>query len=225
MLCRRMSDATEHAAQLKALIHRRSARVGIVGLGYVGLPLALAFANQGFRVVGFDIDEQRVQCLAAGRSYLSHVPPGPIQEAVARERLVATSDMRRLREQQILLVCVPTPLLANREPDLRQVRNAARAIADHGHWGQLIVLESTGYPGMTREEFAPVLAEAGLQPAQQVFLACSPEREDPGNARYPLAGVSRTLRHRQCLTQQIANILQNKWRMSYKNRCCNRKQI
>jgi UDP-N-acetyl-D-glucosamine dehydrogenase len=169
-----------------ALIDRcsaRSARVGVIGLGYVGLPLALRFSQAGFRVIGFDIDEAKAVALNAGKSYFLHIP----DEAVAAARgrgLEATCEVSRLAEADALIICVPTPLNASREPDLGFVIRTVESIVPHLRPGQLVSLESTTYPGTTEEEVKPRLESRGFTVGEDIFLCFSPEREDPGNPRF-----------------------------------------
>ncbi|MBB3996357.1 nucleotide sugar dehydrogenase [Aureimonas pseudogalii] len=169
---------------LLAAIGERRARVGIIGLGYVGLPLALAMCRAGFPVLGFDIDERRVALLNRGESGIEHIPAEPIREALAAGRFEATADFARLGEADAVLVCVPTPLTRQREPDLSYVVASTRVIAAALRPGQLVVLESTTWPGTTLEVVKPILEATGLLSGRDVFLAFSPEREDPGNADF-----------------------------------------
>ena len=158
--------------------------VGIIGLGYVGLPLAVAFAEAGQDVIAHDIDPAKVQAIAAGRSYIEDV--GSEQLARVAERIEATTDMVALARADAVLICVPTPLTANREPDLGPLLAASRALAEVARAGQVVVLESTTYPGTTREEVAPLLERRGLRVGEDVHLAFSPERVDPGRTDYTL---------------------------------------
>jgi UDP-N-acetyl-D-glucosamine dehydrogenase len=164
-------------------IARGVCRVGIIGLGYVGLPLARVFSAKGFPVLGFDVDAAKVAKLQRGESYIGHIPADTIREMRARH-FEATSDFSRLAEADAVLICVPTPLTAAREPDLSYVVNSAKAIAAALRPGQLIVLESTTYPGTTREVVLPLLQAGGLRAGDDFFLAFSPEREDPCNPNY-----------------------------------------
>ena len=159
----------------------RSAFIGVVGLGYVGLPLALRYAEAGYRVVGFDIDSEKVKALGEGRTYLAHVP--------VRRRLDATSDYSRAGECDALILCLPTPLAANREPDLSFVLGTMEALLPHLRRGQVVSLESTTWPGTTEEELKPRIEARGFEVGGDVFLCYSPEREDPGNPEY----VTRTI--------------------------------
>ncbi len=163
--------------------------LGIVGLGYVGLPLSLRFAQNGARVLGFDVDPAKVESLNAGRSYILHIPAAEIAEAVGRGAFAATTDFARAAECDAILICVPTPLVNGRDPDLSYVLNTGRAIAPHLRPGQLVCLESTTYPGTTDTDLRAVLEEgSGLRAGVDFHLAFSPEREDPGN---PNSDVSR----------------------------------
>jgi UDP-N-acetyl-D-glucosamine dehydrogenase len=168
---------------LLAKIGSRKARVGIIGLGYVGLPLARAFTDRGFPVLGFDIDAAKVAKLRRGESYIGHIPAETVG-AMRAKGFRATDRFDRLRDVDAVLICVPTPLTEAREPDLTYVVNSARAIRDGLRPGQLVVLESTTYPGTTREVVRSVLEEGFLTAGEDFFLAYSPEREDPGNATY-----------------------------------------
>jgi UDP-N-acetyl-D-glucosamine dehydrogenase len=175
-------------------VHRREIVLGVVGLGYVGLPLALAALRQGIRVVGFDIDAPRVAQINAGRETFKHIEMAPIGEAVKTGRFEATSDFARMAEPDALLICVPTPLSRQREPDLSYVRRTTEAIAATLRPGQLVVLESTTYPGTTDELMRPILEQAGgLKSGRDFFLAYSPEREDPGNARFGTSDIPKVV--------------------------------
>jgi UDP-N-acetyl-D-glucosamine dehydrogenase len=171
----------------------RQAKVGIIGLGYVGIPLALTAAKAGFSVLGFDIDEPRVQQLNRGESIIKHIPSAAIGEAVAEKRFEATARFDRLHEPDAILICVPTPLTKHREPDLSFVVHTAQAIAPHLRKGQLVVLESTTYPGTTEEVIKPILEATGLKSGEDFFLAFSPEREDPGNPHFDTATIPKVI--------------------------------
>jgi UDP-N-acetyl-D-glucosamine dehydrogenase len=164
-------------------IRSKQAIVGIVGLGYVGLPLARAFTTAGFSVLGFDCDPRRVAQLQLGQSYLRHFSDGELRSMQARG-LESTDRFDRLHEPDAIIVCVPTPLTSAREPDLTHVTDVTRVVAAHLRRAQLIVLESTTYPTTTRHVVLPLLQESGLQAGKDYFLAYSPEREDPGNPHY-----------------------------------------
>ena len=169
---------------LEAAIREKTACVGVIGLGYVGLPLVRAFLTAGYRTLGFDVDQAKVDRLLAGESYISHIAGDWIAGCIANEAFTPTTDMRRLAEADAILICVPTPLSESRDPDLSYVEGTARQIAAALRPGQLIVLESTTYPGTTRDVVLPILESNGLKVGRDFFLAYSPEREDPGNARF-----------------------------------------
>jgi UDP-N-acetyl-D-glucosamine dehydrogenase len=165
-------------------ITERTATVGVIGLGYVGLPLVLLFEEAGFPVVGFDVDATKIDALAAGESYIRHIGVERIRRSFGNERVTATSDFGRLTQCDAIIICVPTPLGPHREPDLKYVRMTAEKIAEQLRPGQLVVLESTTYPGTTREELMTRCDARGLVCGTDYFLAFSPEREDPGNQRF-----------------------------------------
>jgi len=181
------------AAGLAAAIAKRRATVGVVGLGYVGLPLALTFAEAGFPVLGFDVDAAKVEQLGRGESYVDHAPAARLAPLVAAGKLAASADFDRLGEADALLLCVPTPLTPQREPDVSYVVATARAAAATLRRGQLVVLESTTYPGTTDELLRGELEASGLVCGQNFFLAYSPEREDPGNACYGTADIPKVV--------------------------------
>jgi UDP-N-acetyl-D-glucosamine dehydrogenase len=162
-------------------IRNRTATVGVIGMGYVGLPLALLFAEKGFPVLGFDVDRAKVDALSRGESYIRHIGVDRVRKAFRELSATATGDFTRLAECDAIIICVPTPLGQHREPDLKYIRMTADVITEHIRPGQLVVLESTTYPGTTREEIATRLASKGMQVGRDVFVAFSPEREDPGN--------------------------------------------
>src|SRR5579872_3292321 len=179
-------------------------RVGIIGCGYVGLPLGLRFAEAGHRVTGFDTDPAKVEKLNRGQSYIQHISQNKIQQFVQSKHFGATTDFKRLREMDAVLICVPTPLDERREPDLSYVEETARSIAPHLQRDQLIVLESTTYPGTTEELVLPILEKNGLKcpvsrdasaanMATDFYLAFSPEREDPGNKQFGLAQIPKVV--------------------------------
>jgi UDP-N-acetyl-D-glucosamine dehydrogenase len=171
-------------ARLLPLIASRNAQVGVIGLGYVGLPLALVFAEAGFPVLGLDTDPEKVAALTRGESYIKHIGPEGVAHAVGDGRFRASTDFSQLALCDAVLVCVPTPLGRHREPDLSFIRSTADAIALHLRPGQLVILESTTYPGTTEEELLPRFADRGFHTPKDFLLAFSPEREDPGNQGY-----------------------------------------
>ena len=170
--------------KLLAKIESKRAVVGVIGLGYVGLPLVREFCRAGMAVLGFDIDPAKTDALMARRSYIEHIPASRVAEMVDSGRFAATTDFRRLGEPDCILICVPTPLTKMREPDMTYVEATAHAVAKTLRRGQLVVLESTTYPGTTREVVLPILARGGLRVGRDFFLAYSPEREDPGRKDY-----------------------------------------
>ena len=168
--------------------------IGIIGMGYVGLPLGLAFVNKGFHVTGFDIDPAKAASITAGQSYFSHIPTQAVANAVATERFDATDDFSRLADMDALLLCVPTPLDADdKTPDLSFVVSTTETVALHLRAGQLVSLESTTYPGTTREVVKPILERGGLVSGVDFFLAYSPEREDPGNQGHSTAVIPKVV--------------------------------
>ncbi len=173
---------------LKA-VKNRTARVGIMGLGYVGLPLIRTYCAAGFDCLGFDVDPAKIRSLNAGKSYIKHIPSALIKQMVATGRFKSSGDPERLRECDALIICVPTPLTKNREPDMTYVESTAHLVADHLRRGQLVTLESTTYPGTTRELVRPILESTGLKAEQDFFLAYSPEREDPGRKDHSTATI------------------------------------
>jgi UDP-N-acetyl-D-glucosamine dehydrogenase len=177
-------DGARCAQLLGAKLANKQAKICVMGLGYVGLPLVHAALEAGLTAFGYDIDDSKVQSLSAGRSYLKHAATDWILPAVTSGRFIPTSDERRLQEADAILICVPTPLTETREPDLSYVVSTAQQIARHLRPGQLICLESTTYPTTTREVLLPELEKSGLKHGTDFFVAYSPEREDPGNKRW-----------------------------------------
>ena len=175
-------------------VNDRSIVIGVVGLGYVGIPLALAALRQGIKVIGFDIDQTRVDHLNAGRSAIKHIPMDLIIEGAKTGRFIATTDFDRMAEPDALLIAVPTPLTKYREPDLSYVVKTTEAIAKRLRKDQLVVLESTTYPGTTDEVMRPILEKAtGLKSGEEFFLAFSPEREDPGNPDFGTSTIPKVV--------------------------------
>ncbi len=181
------------ADELRQRLLDRTARIGVIGLGYVGLPLTVAFGDSGFEVVGFDVDPAKVERLNKGESYIRHIPSQSIGQLVKQGRFRATADYPELRELDAVLICVPTPLTRQREPDLRFVTATVSALAPHLNPGRLVVLESTTWPGTTDEVVRPILEEGGLESGVDLFLAYSPEREDPGNRDYRTATIPKVV--------------------------------
>lgn len=173
----------------------KSAQIGVIGLGYVGIPLISAFVNAGFRCIGYDVDQRKIDRLNAGESYIKHISSESISSWIERDALTPTADMNRLGEADVLLICVPTPLNDSRDPDLRYVEGTGKSIAATLRPGQLIILESTTYPTTTRDVLVPILNDnpAGLVCGKDFFVAYSPEREDPGNPDYSAAGIPKVV--------------------------------
>jgi len=178
---------------LKRKFKSRDATVGVLGLGYVGLPLACEFARAGFSVTGFEVDASKVQSIQKGRSYIADIDNEDLKDLVRRERLSATTDFLKLRAMDAIIICVPTPLNKTKDPDVSFIDKAARKITRTLRRGQLIVLESTSYPGTTRESVQPLLEATGLKTGKDFFLAFSPERIDPGNTRYRLSNTPKVV--------------------------------
>ncbi len=166
---------------LEQRIRDKKAVVGVIGLGYVGLPLLNAFINAGFKTMGFDIDQRKVDALAKGQSYIKHIPSEMIANWLMLKQFEPTSDMSRLSEADCILICVPTPLNESRDPDMSYIEGTTESIRAALRPGQLVVLESTTYPTTTRDVVLPILSKTGLKSGNDFFLAFSPEREDPGN--------------------------------------------
>ncbi len=178
---------------LKRAIADKKAVVGVVGLGYVGLPLIRAFVAAGFRTIGYDVDAEKVKRLLAGQSYIAHIDAAWISQCIGSGAFQPTAEMGRLAEADALLICVPTPLSESRDPDLEYVESTARQIAATLRPGQLVVLESTTYPGTTRDVVVPILLKSGLTLGTDFFVAYSPEREDPGNPQFTASGIPKVV--------------------------------
>ncbi|RUT04650.1 UDP-N-acetyl-D-glucosamine 6-dehydrogenase [Dulcicalothrix desertica PCC 7102] len=191
--------------QLEDKIDNKQAKIGIIGLGYVGLPILAAFAKKGFAVLGFDIDQSKVDKILAGQSYIKHIP----SEHLLNELIDATTDISRLGEVDAIIICVPTPLNAHREPDLAYVVDTSYAIARNLKIGQLVILESTTYPGTTKEVMLPILSRSGLIVGEDFALAYSPEREDPANENYSFANVPKVVGGITPLCLNLAQTLYN----------------
>ena len=179
--------------QFLTRVRNHKAVVGIIGLGYVGLPLSRTFVEAGLKVKGFDVDLAKIKALTAGRSYFKHIPSKTIRTMRKNDLFTATNDFAKLKNVDAIIICVPTPLTKSREPDLSFVSNTCQTIARHLRPGQLVVLESTTYPGTTREVLWPILAQSGLKLGKDVFLAFSPEREDPGRTNYTTATIPKVV--------------------------------
>jgi len=185
-------DETNFAALLRKF-PTRDARIAVMGLGYVGLPLIRLFASKGFRVIGCDVDQSKIEQLNRGRSYIKSVPSADVAKYLANKQLVATTDFRILASADAVFVCVPTPLTVDGKPDVSAIRQTAKAIGATLRKGQLIILESTSYPGTTREVMQPELERRGLRCGRDFFLAFSPEREDPGNKEFTMEQIPKVV--------------------------------
>ncbi len=172
-------------------IKNKEACIGIIGLGYVGLPLSLAFAKAGFKVTGFDVDKSKVEMLNAGKSYIKHIPNKEIENHLSD--FFATTNLKLLSEQDAIIICVPTPLTPNREPDLTYITSTASQIAQYLKIGQLISLESTTYPGTTEEVLLPMFDKTGFKVGRDYFLVFSPEREDPANPNFTTTTIPKVI--------------------------------
>jgi UDP-N-acetyl-D-glucosamine dehydrogenase len=196
---------SSYTALLERFKNRR-ALIGVIGLGYVGLPLARAFSQNGFRVLGFDVDTAKVNSLAAGRSYIQQIPGSAIQQ-MREQGFEATDRFDRLGEPDAVIICVPTPLTDAREPDLTYVVNSAQAVAAQLRNGQLVVLESTTYPSTTRKVVLPILESSSLNAGVDFFLAFSPEREDPGNATHSVSNIPKVVGGLDAASTDLASAL------------------
>ena len=179
--------------QLENRIKSKTARFGVIGLGYVGLPLALTLSEAGFDVTGIDIDTNRVDAIVAGRSYITDVTDEELQKATREKRLRATTHLPELRNLDAVSICVPTPLRKTKDPDMSYVVSAADAIARELRPAQLVILESTTYPGTTEELVLPALEARGLKVGEEFFLAYSPERVDPGNPNFSTKDIPKVI--------------------------------
>src|SRR6185436_18946152 len=181
------------AEVLASRLDRRSAHLGVIGLGYVGLPLAVEMAEAGFKVTGIDIDERKVKQLQRGVSYIQDVPTASVKRLVRDGLLNATTDFSVLRKVDTVNICVPTPLSKQRDPDVSFIVSASEQVAKYLHSGQLIVLESTTYPGTTEELILPLLRKTGMEVGKDFFLAFSPERVDPGNPQFNTRNIPKVV--------------------------------
>ena len=182
-----------HQAELLEKLRSRQALIGIVGLGYVGLPLSLTYAEVGYRVLGLDIDQAKADAINQGQSYIEHIDGERVAQANQQQKLQASTDFSRAAEVDALILCVPTPLNQYREPDLSFIRTTMSALLPYICSGQVISLESTTYPGTTEEELRPLIEERGLTVGKDVFLVYSPEREDPGNAHFNTSTIPKVM--------------------------------
>ncbi len=194
-------------SDLEQKLRNKTAVIGIVGLGYVGLPLAVAFSQAGFKVLGFDIQLRRVDLVNKGQSYIANIDSESLSEVVANNFLQATTAQSRLKEVDAICICVPTPLTRTREPDLSYVTRESEELSRYLQSGQLIVLESTTYPGTTREVVLPILERSGLRVGRDFYLAYSPERVDPGNKKYSIRNTPKVVGGIDSLSTRLAELL------------------
>ncbi|MFQ6083048.1 MAG: nucleotide sugar dehydrogenase [Candidatus Aminicenantia bacterium] len=178
---------------LRDKIKSRKAKIGIIGLGYVGLPLGREFIKNKFQVTGFDIDRKKINLLNEGKSYIKHISSTEIREFINSKRFIATDDFLYLKEIEVIIICVPTPLDEHRNPDLSYVIDTTQTIAQYLQPRQLIVLESTTYPGTTEEKLLPILESSGMKVGKGFYLAYSPERENPGDKRFPTSKIPKVV--------------------------------
>ena len=181
------------SSEISKKIEENSCKVGVIGLGYVGIPLALGFSGNGIQVIGFDIDEAKINSLSKGKSYLQHIPSDDIAKCVTDNSFQPTSDFKKISEVDAIVLCVPTPLNSHLDPDLSYVEATLKQILPHLKNGQIISLESTTYPGTTTEIVKPIIESTGLKVGESLFLVYSPEREDPGNERFSSTSIPKIL--------------------------------
>ena len=201
------SIAGQHRQTLLESILAAKARVGIIGLGYVGLPLACLFAEKGYPVLGIDSDGVKARALNRGRSYIEHIPDERIAALGQQHDFKASTDMEELRQADVVIICVPTPLTRHREPDLQFIEATGRALASVLRPGQIVILESSTYPGTTREVLKPLLEASGLRSGRDFFLAYSPEREDPGNASFGTSRIPKIVGGDCAAAREVATVL------------------
>jgi len=193
--------------KLEQKLNNKSAKIGVVGLGYVGLPLALAFAESGFKVLGFDIQHRRVDAINQGESYIADVASERLKAVVSNKFLKTTTEQGKLREVDVICICVPTPLTKTKDPDLSHVIHESREISKHLQPGQLVVLESTTYPGTTRQVVLPILESSRLRGGTDFYLAYSPERVDPGNRKHNIKNTPKIVGGINAQSTELAQAL------------------
>src|SRR5690349_20160631 len=184
---------TNHSEILRRKIETHQAQVGVVGLGYVGLPLVVEFAQAGFCVTGIDVQQSKVDAINRGESYVQDVPTSALQPLVKAGKVRATTDFSVIRDLDTINICVPTPLRKTKDPDMSYIVSACTEVAKYFHPGMLVILESTTYPGTTDEVVIPMLEQSGLKVGEDFFLCFSPERVDPGNARYTTHNIPKVV--------------------------------
>tara|TARA_B100000242_G_scaffold285944_1_gene250965 strand:+ start:5664 stop:6974 length:1311 start_codon:yes stop_codon:yes gene_type:complete len=183
----------DYKNQLINLIDKKKAKIGIVGLGYVGLPLALSFLDNGFDVIGFDIDKSKIRQINLGESYIKHIPSNKIRKSIKSKKFIPTLDFSLISEVDVIIICVPTPLTKYRDPDLSFILSTMASIKPFLKKGQIISLESTTYPGTTKDVILPSLEKIGFLVGENLFLVYSPEREDPGNIKYHTSNIPKVI--------------------------------
>ncbi|MHC4886081.1 MAG: nucleotide sugar dehydrogenase [Planctomycetota bacterium] len=198
------AGAADLGAALYEKVKNRTAKIGIIGLGYVGLPLAFEFGKAGFPVTGFDVDPKKIKSIKAGKTYIEHLPSSMMKEFIGRKGCTATTSFADLKKMDCILICVPTPLTKHREPDMRFIEETSDVIAKFLRPGQLVALESTTYPGTSRDIIQPKLEAKGLKLGKDFFLAYSPEREDPGNAAFGTARIPKVVGAMSAMGRKIA---------------------
>lgn len=200
-------ELTAEAEDLLARTRSRRITVAIIGMGYVGLPLAMAFGASGVSVLGFDVDPEKVSAINAGKSYIKHISDALVKEFNDAGLLSSTDDFSRIGEADAILICVPTPLSQHHEPDLRYVVSTTEIIAGHIRPSQIVILESTTYPGTTKDVMKPILERSGLEIGKELFLAYSPEREDPGNIEFSTSQIPKVVGADDASSRAIASAL------------------
>src|SRR6185503_11992921 len=195
------------SAELLSKMIERRAVVGVIGLGYVGLPLAVEFARVGLRAIGFDLEQARVNMINSGVSYIPDVTTEMVKTLVERGKLAATTDFSKLTEADAVIICVPTPLRKTKEPDISYILAASEQVKNYLHSPQLIVLESTTYPGTTDEVLLPMLEETGLVLDKDFYLAFSPERVDPGNSQFQTHNIPKVVGGVSAMSTEVAAAL------------------
>ncbi len=198
---------SKEALSLENKIKKREACIGIVGLGYVGLPLVKTFLNKAFKVLGFDIDRKKVELLNQGKSYIKHFTAEELKTFLKKKKFQATTDFSRLAQADVIIICVPTPLDSHRNPDLSYVLTTTKVISKNLRKGQLVVLESTTYPGTTEEKMLPLLEKRGLKVGEDFYLAYSPERENPGDKVYTTEKIPKVVGGVTPRCKRVAKIL------------------
>ena len=192
---------------LEQKLRNKTAVIGIVGLGYVGLPLAVAFSQSGFKVMGFDIQQKRVDSVNKGQSYIADVSNESLSAAIANKLLQATTTQNQLKKVDVVCICVPTPLTKTKEPDISYVIQESETLSGYLQPGQLVVLESTTYPGTTRDVMLPILERSGLKSGRDFYLAFSPERVDPGNNKYGIRNTPKVVGGIDSTSTKLAELL------------------